>query len=218
MTRAWRTLLPALVSGLCTIVQVGAAQNADSTYGRRALERFLERTHADARLPDSLRSLTVEGLDSLSVTYFGMLDDSSMALYLRTTVAMLHQLPEPQCAVAGGLSGEHALTLARVLTVVDSVTADSLLLVHERALLAATQGTSPRVGTPDELRGVMGRLITGLPPEHQQRFMFIARNPPPSQADACWASQTLFGELAKLPPGELGPVMRRMSTPPAPRH
>jgi hypothetical protein len=48
--------------------------------------------------------------------------------------------------------------------------------------------------------------------------MFIARNPPPNQADACWASQTLFGELAKLPPGELGPVMRRMSAPPAPRH
>jgi hypothetical protein len=147
-----------------------------------------------------------------------MLDDSSMALYLRTTVAMLHQLPEPQCAVAGGLSGEHSLTLAEVLIAVDSETADSLLLVHERALLAATRGTSPRVGTPEELRDVMGRLITGLPPEQQQRFMFIARNPPPRQADACWASQTLFGELAKLPPGELGPVMRRMSAPPAPRH
>jgi hypothetical protein len=126
MTFRWRTLLPALFSGLCTIVQVGSAQNTDSTYGRRALERFLERTRADARLPDSLRSLTVERLDSLSVTYFGNLDDSSMALYLRTTVAMLRQLPEPLCAAAGGLSGEHNLTLVRMLTAVDSVTADSL--------------------------------------------------------------------------------------------
>jgi hypothetical protein len=218
MTFRCRTLLPALLSGLCTIVQVGSAQNTDSTYGRRALERFLERTRADARLPDSLRSLTVERLDSLSVTYFGNLDDSSMALYLRTTVAMLRQLPEPLCAAAGGLSGEHDLTLVRMLTGVDSVTADSLLRVHELALLAATRGASPRVGTPEELHSVMGRLITGLPPEQQQRFMFVARNPPPSQADACWASQTLFGELAKLPPSELGPVMRRMSTPPAPRH
>lgn len=187
-----------------------AEAQVDSSYGARALSRTLERIRADTRLPDSLRGITIGGLDSLASKYFALLDDSSTALYVRAFAGALRQLPDSQCAEAGGLSGGE-LNLLTLLGSVDSATVDSLLLAHELALLAAARGTSQRVGTAAEGQETIVRLVTSLPPEDQQRFFFIAQHPPPNPSDACWAIRMLFEELAKLPPASLGPIMRRMS-------
>ena len=212
MAPFFRSFAAALILALGSGLGRAEAQAADSTYAGRALARFLERNHADTRLPDSLRSMTIGRLDSLADDYFALLDDAASALYVRTFAGILRQLPESQCARLGGLSGEDEMNLVTLLASVDSATVDTLLLVHELALLAAARPTPQRVGTAEEMQQAILRLVTSLPPDDQQRFMSVALHPPPSQSDACWAARTMFGGLANFPPADLGPVMRRMSS------
>jgi hypothetical protein len=76
----FRSLAAALILALGSGLGRAEAQAADSTYAGRALARFLERNHADTRLPDSLRSMTIGRLDSLADDYFALMDDAGRAL------------------------------------------------------------------------------------------------------------------------------------------
>jgi len=212
MAPSFRSLAAALILALGSGLGRAEAQATDSTYGARALARFLDRNHADTQLPDSLRNMTIGRLDSLADQYFVLLDDTATALYVRAFAGALDQLSESQCARLGGLSGEKdEMHLVTLLALVDSATVDTLLLVHELALLAAARPTPQRVGTQEEMQAAIVRLVTSLTPDDQQRFTAIALHPPPSQSDACWADRTMFGGLAKFPSADLGPVMRRMT-------
>ena len=211
MAPSYRSLAIALILSFGTGLGRASAQATDSTYGARALARFLDRNHADTRLPDSLRDMTIGRLDSLADQYFVLLDDTATALYVRAFAGALDQLPESQCAQLGGLAGDEEINILTLLASVDSATVDTLLLVHELALLAAARPTPQRVGTQEEMQAAIVRLVTSLTPDDQQRFTAIALHPPPSQSDACWADRTMFGGLAKFPSADLGPVMRRMT-------
>ena len=196
------------------LVPTGAAQVHDTSYGARALVRFIANARTDDRLTPTLREITVERLESLPVHYFALLDDSSATLWLQTVVAILGDLPESVCGRVLSSSAENPLKLSTLIARADSATVDALLLVHERVLLAIAQPVPRHTATREEVGRTIGRLIAELPPTEQQRFGYIARNPPPSEADACWAARTLFGRIVTLPPSELGPVFRAMSQPP----
>lgn len=205
-----------LLAGQLGQAEPATAQTQDTSYGARAAARLLTRIHGDTRLPDSLRSLTLGGLDSLPTDYFAQLDDSAMGVYLRSTVAALRQLPESLCAQFAVPAGDNATTLLTLLSAVDSVTVDSLLLAHELALLAAARSVPQVVATPAEFQQAMAQMIGWLAPSDRQRFVYVAQHPPPSQSDACWVGRTLYGSFERLPPNQLGPVMRRMSARPSP--
>jgi hypothetical protein len=196
------------------LIPAAAAQVRDTSYGARALLRFITNARTDDRLPPRLREITVERLDALPVHYFALLDDSSATLWLQTVVALLGDLPESVCGSALSPSAENPLKLSILIASADSTTVDPLLLVHERVLLAIARPVPRHSATREEVGGTIGRLIAELSPADQQRFGHIARNPPPNEADACWAARTLFGRLATLPPSQLGPVFRAMSQPP----
>jgi hypothetical protein len=205
-------ILPALLYG--TLVTQTAAQVHDTSYGARALGRFIDNARTDDRLPPGLREITVERLESLPVHYFALLDDSSAALWLQTVVALLTVLPEPVCGSLLSPSGENQLTISTLIARADSATVDALLLVHERVLLAIAQPVPRHTATREEVGRTVGRLLAELPSAEQQRFGYIARNPPPNDADACWAARTLYGKIVTLPPSQLGPIFRAMSQPP----
>ena len=209
-----RTLLILVAVLLSAHAPTAAAQIADTTYGTRALARFFANLRSDTRLPDSLRGLTFGRLDSLPVAYYALLDDSSASLWLQTQAAVLRQLPDSACAAVMAQSDNNAFNLSTILAGVDSTTVDALLLVHQRVLLALTRPVARRTATPEEFRTAMGRVMSQLRPVDQQRFVNIARNPPPNHSDACWAARTLIGQLAELSPSDLGPLFRAMSQPP----
>jgi hypothetical protein len=204
-------ILPAVFGGL---MPTAAAQVRDTSYGARALVRFIANARTDDRLPPRLRDITIDRLESLPVHYFGLLDDSSATLWLQTLVGVLGDLPESACGSALSPSAESPLKITTLIASADSATVDALLLIHERVLLAIARPIPRRTATREELGGTIGGLIAELPPADQQRFANIARNPPPSEADACWAARTVFGKIATLPPSHLGPVFRAMSQPP----
>jgi hypothetical protein len=187
------------------------AQLPDTGYSHRALSRFLVVLHSDTRLPDSLRHLTVGGLDSLPSAYFSLLDDAATSFYMHAMASALHQVPQALCGQVFAIGGN--LDLTTLLAAIDSTTVDALILSLNRAIHAAATGTPRRVATRSEMQTAILKLTGGLPIADQQRLMRIARNPPPSEEDACWSIRVLIDGLAAMPPEELGPVVRAMSAP-----
>jgi hypothetical protein len=202
-----------ILAGLAVSSSRLCAQAQDTAYASRAVGRFLQTLRVDATLPDSLRHLTPGNLESLPTAYFQLLDDSSISAYLQTMASVLRQLPKAQCAEASsGGSGPGSL-----LAAVDSATVDALIIVYDRIIRAVAVATPRKVATRAEMQAAILRITGGLPVADQQRLQNIARNPPPSQDDACWFNRLLMDGLAKLPPEELGPVFRAMSAPPPAR-
>jgi hypothetical protein len=204
-----------LLAALCSaLVPAAAAQARDSSYGSRALVRFVSRVRTDDRLPARLRDMTLERLDALPVHYFALLDDSSATLWLQTLAAILEKLPEPACGAVLSPSAENTLKLSTLIASADSATVDAVLRVHERVLVAIAKPVPLPIATREETGSTIGRLMAELPPADYQRFVHIAQTPPPNEGDACWAARTLYRQLATLPPPQLGPVFRAMSQPP----
>ena len=202
-----------ILAGLALSSSRVCAQARDTTYSTRALGRFLQTLRVDATLPDSLRHLTPANLESLPTAYFQLLDDSATSSYLKTMASVLRQLPKAQCAEASGGGSAPGSLLAAV----DSATVDALILVYDRIIRAASVATPRKVASRAEMQAAILRITGGLPVADQQRLQYIARNPPPSQDDACWFNRLLMDGLVKLPPEEVGPVFRAMSGPPPAR-
>jgi hypothetical protein len=59
-----------------------------------------------------------------------------------------------------------------------------------------------------EIRAAYASIPARLSVEDRQRMISIARNPPPTRPDACWAMRVIMDGLAALPLAELGPVVR----------
>lgn len=202
---------------LLILVGVGVPQRGhaqDSTYGQRALARFIQTMENDSTFPDSLRHLTVGQLDSLSLDYFNLMDDAGTALYIRAMASALHEMSDSACGLTL-LPGHDSLTsLVGILSAVRPPTVDTLLLVHRLALVAAAHPTARTADTPEEAQDAIRRFIMALDSTDRQRFIHAAQHPPMSIEDACWVQRTLYDYLATLPEGEVGPLERRLSAHP----
>src|SRR6266496_17523 len=185
------------------------AQSADTSYSGRALGRLVQKIRADRTLPDSLRRLTAADLvgpiNSSSARFF---DDSAASEFMHLTAATLHQVPDSLCGKFLQ-AGADAPDLPAMLAYVDSSSMDRWAIMLERMVRArASSAPGPRVATATEVRAAYAAIPGRLSVEDRQRMIWIARNPPPTRQDACWAMRVIMDGLAQLPRAELGPVVR----------
>jgi hypothetical protein len=176
------------------------------------LAGVIERLRGDSALPDSLRGLTVNDLLSPANTnYAGFLDDSSAQLYMQATAALTHQIPPERCGKLLDPGPSDGTDLDLMLSYADSGSVAIWAIVLERIVHARAAGQpAGRIATPTEVQGLMLTAMGRLRPEDRTRLNTIARNPPPTPADACWSVQQIMVSLAALPPPDLGPVMRAL--------
>src|SRR5207249_463698 len=185
------------------------AQSADTSYSGRALGRLVQKIRADRTLPDSLRRLTAADLvGPITSSYVRFFDDSAANEFMHLMAATLHQVPDSLCG-RFLQAGADAPDLPAMLAYVDSSSMDRWAIMLERMVRArARSAPGPRAATATEVRAAYAAIPARLSVEDRQRMIWIARNPPPTQQDACWAMRVIMDGLAQLPLAELGPVVR----------
>src|SRR6266516_3301439 len=127
--------------------------------------------------------------------------------FMHLTAATLHQVPDSLCGKFLQ-AGADAPDLPAMLAYVDSSSMDRWAIMLERMVRArARSAPGARVATATEVRAAYAAIPGRLSVEDRQRMIWIARNPPPTQQDACWAMRVIMDGLAQLPLAELGPVV-----------
>ncbi len=199
------SVLIALLAG----ASLARAQSANTSYSGRALGRLVQRLRADRTLPDSLRRLTAADLvGPINSSYVRFFDDSAASEFMHLMAATLHQVPDSVCGKLLQAAGDPP-DLPAMLAYVDSSTADSWAAIFERIVRARSKpAPSRRVASDTEVRAAYATIPGRLSVEDRQRMIWIARNPPPTRQDACWAMRVIMDGLAQLPLAELGPVVR----------
>ena len=199
------SVLIALLAG----ASLARAQSADTSHAGRALGRLVQRLRADRTLPDSLRRLTTADLvGPINSSYVRFFDDFAASEFMHLMAATLHQVPDSVCGKLLQAAGDPP-DLPAMLAYADSSTADSWAAILERIVRARSKpAPSRRVASDTEVRAAYATIPGRLSVEDRQRMIWIARNPPPTRQDACWAMRVIMDGLAQLPLAELGPVVR----------
>ena len=199
------SILIALLAG----ASLARAQSADASYSGRALGRLVQRLRADRTLPDSLRRLTAADLvGPINSSYVRFFDDSAASEFMRLMAGTLHQVPDSLCGKFLQAAGDPP-DLPAMLVYVDSSTADKWAAILERIVRVRSKpAPSRRVASDTEVRAAYATIPGRLSVEDRQRMIWIARNPPPTRQDACWAMRVIMDGMAQLPLAELGPVVR----------
>jgi hypothetical protein len=205
-----RSLLLFLVL-LFALPVAGTAQTPDSTYARAGLERLVRGLAADGTLPDSLRQLRVADLtDKRLMETLPRLDDAGVVRFMHLLARSMHQLPQALCGsfLSGGSApGPEPSDL---LPWLPQPVVDEWLALYETLVRATTRPLQGKAAGPDEVRTWNQGLPTRLPPTSRDRLIRIAQTPPPSEADACWAMQTIMDDLAAAPVDTQAPIIRTM--------
>ncbi len=202
-------LVAALLVGAIPALQ---AQALGVERARTVLTRHLQALQRDAALPDSLRALSLdELLAPRNSAYARWLDDAGIQLYFQNLAALTHQLPADRCGHLLDPNSDGGTDLDAVYTFADSVSVEQWGDVLERVVrVRATGHAAGRIAAVPEMQGTIMAAIGRLTVEDQTRLITIARNPPPTPADACWSVQQMMGMLSQLPPDSLGPTGRAM--------
>lgn len=202
-----------LLLGLA-LLQPGAlpAQGADSAYASAALDRLASRLAADTSLPDSLRHLSPADLIAKdAMNAMPRLPDEGVVRFMRLMAASMHALPEPTCGSLLMAGNQRGSDPEEMLFQLPPPLADEWIALLEQLVHArANRQPYGRIATAEEMHAWNMGLPDRLEPERRDRLIRIAQNPPPTQADACWAMRLIMDDLAAAPPATIGPITRAM--------
>jgi len=203
--------LPALIC-LLALPAVGSAQALAREPALALLSARLTSLRTDSSLPDSLRRLTVQELIAPGNTgYVAWLTDEDTQRYMQALADLTLQLPAGPCGRMLDPNSADGTDLDLMLAYGDSFAVTTWAGILVRIVRARAQGRpAGRTATPAEVQSTIAAAIGRLDPQDQTRLITIARNPPPSPADACWSVQEIMAALAALPPADLGPVVRAL--------
>lgn len=206
-----RTLF-AFASSVCLAVPISAqTPPAAALFGRLMEQRMAELAKEPAIVQRTHGKTGMELFQAAGDSALYFADDSTLR-DLGTLFAESGARAEPErCArLYTGSADDFPEAFTNMLMVADSTLLERWSFFMKRLTRAGIlRPPLGRIATPTEITNTIRTLVQSDPPADQARFRRGAAKTG-TPADICYFTVTLYRQLASLPPGQGGPVIRAM--------